>query len=127
MDQQPRFLTGGGKRLSFVGPKFAVVPDQAGISLVTGWGFYRVDEAEDNSDLNGNGTLDDVLLVRSNLSSGQSVLMGALNSLPRAAVESEPDGVGPAAAYLFDETIIGSNLSGDTDALDLVVRYFSFE
>ncbi len=130
LDSVPTFAdlpAGASRRLSFPGFARAVVPDEAGISLANGWGFYRVDEEDDGRDLNGNGDSDDILLVRSDLTSGGSFLMGALNSLPRAAVESEPDGVGPSGAYVFDETIIGSNLSGDSDALDLVVRYFTFQ
>jgi len=129
LDSVPTFadLTGTPPRLGFPGFERAVVPDNAGISLANGWGFYRVDEAADGRDLNGNGNQDDILLVRSNLTSGLSYLMGALNSLPRPAVESEPDGTGLSGAYLFDERIIGSNLNGDSDAQDLVVRYFTFQ
>lgn len=129
LDSVPTFadLSGTPPRLGFPGFERAVVPDNAGISLANGWGFYRVDEAADGRDLNGNGNEDDILLVRSNLTSGLSYLMGALNSLPRSAVESEPDGIGLSGAYIFDERIIGSNLSGDSDAQDLVVRYFTFQ
>jgi hypothetical protein len=130
-DSIPTFValrTDDDPRIVFEGWTFAVVPDRPGISLVTGWGFYRVDEAEHGKDLNGNGTMDDVLLVRSSFSGNHpSVLMGALNTLDRSAIDAEADGLSYGGAFLFDETISGTNLSGDSDSQDLVIRHFTFE
>lgn len=127
LDSMPTWadLTGSPQRLAFPGLGNACVATNAGITLANGYGFYRFDEAANSlGDANGNGTTDDVLLLRVNLSSGSFTNMGALNTLERAAIETEADGVGTGAAYLFDESILGFDLNGDDDSSDLVPRYF---
>jgi len=126
-DAVPTFadIVGGSPgRLAFPGLSTAVDKDNAGISLSNGWGFFRVSELEEGADVDGNGQSDDILLVRLNLTTGDVASMGALNTLSRPGVETEPDGISPGAAYITDEMIIGSNVSGDNDADDLVVRFF---
>ncbi len=127
LDSMPTWadLTGSPQRLAFPGLGNACVATNAGITLANGYGFYRFDEAANSlGDANGNGTTDDVLLLRVNLSSGSFTNMGALNTLERSAIETEADGVGTGAAYLFDESILGFDLNGDDDPSDLVPRYF---
>ena len=118
-------LTGSPQRLAFPGLGNACVADNAGITIANGFGFYRFDEAANSlGDANGNGTTDDILLLRVNLTSGLFTNMGVLNTLARASIETEADGIGTAAAYLFDEAVLGIDMNGDSDATDLVPRYF---
>ena len=127
LDSVPTFadlIPGSPRRLSFPGAGLALVQDNAGISLANGWGFFRVSETAHGFDVNANGQPDDVLLFRLGLGNGVLANMGALNTLDRPSIETEADGIGQGAAFLFDETIIGSNISGDNDALDLVPRFF---
>jgi hypothetical protein len=127
LDSMPTWadLVGSPSRLSFPGLGNACVADNAGITLANGYGFYRFDEAANSlGDANGNGTTDDILLLRVGLTSGSFSNMGALNTLARPGVETEADGIGTGAAYLLDETILGFDLNGDADATDLVPRYF---
>lgn len=126
-DSVPTFadlINGSPRRLGFPGFATALEPNNAGISLSNGWGFFRVSEVEESRDINNNGQGDDILLVRLNLTTGAIVNMGALNTLSRSSIATEPDGISPGGAFLFDETIIGLNISGDNDAGDLVVRFF---
>ena len=127
LDSMPTWadFTGSPTRLSFLGLFQACVANNAGITLSNGWGFYRFDEmANGFGDANGNGQTDDILLLRVNLSSGLFTNMGFLNTLARPSIEAEDDGVSAGAAFLFDETIGGTDLNGDGDAFDLVPRYF---
>ena len=127
LDSMPTWadFVGSPTRLSFQGLFQACVANNAGITLSNGWGFYRFDEmANGFGDANGNGTTDDILLLRVNLSSGVFTNMGFLNTLPRPSIEAEDDGVSAGASYLFDETIFNTDLNGDGDTLDLVPRYF---
>jgi hypothetical protein len=112
------------RRLSFPGAGVGLEENNAGIALANGWGFFRVSELEEGRDINQNGQPDDILLMRLGLGNGSLVNMGALNSEARPSIETEADGIGLGAAFLLDETIIGSNVSGDMDANDLVPRFF---
>jgi hypothetical protein len=127
LDSVPTYadlIPGSPGRLSFPGASLALEPANAGISLANGWGYFRVSELQHGSDINVNGQADDILLFRVNLGNGSLVNMGALNTLARPSIETEPDGLSGAGAFLFDETIIGVNVSADTDANDLVPRFF---
>lgn len=127
LDSMPTWadFVGSPTRLSFLGLFQACVANNAGITLSNGWGFYRFDElANGLGDANGNGTTDDILLLRVSLTNGVFTNMGFLNTLTRPAIEAEDDGVSAGASFLFDETIFGTDLNGDGDALDLVPRYF---
>ena len=76
--------------------------------------------------MNGNGTDDDLLLIRTDLITGQTGNMGVLNDLSRPAIATESDGVSGGGAFLFDERILGSDQNGDLDTIDFAVRYFTF-
>lgn len=110
--------------LRFPGFVAATLPDRVGIRYVSGWAFYRVDEAAGADDWNGNGVTDDVLLFGTRLAGGFTTRLGAVNRLERPAVEGEPDGGGANAAFLVQESLAG-DLNGDGDAFDFLVRYFS--
>jgi hypothetical protein len=128
LDSVPTFAridTAGAARLVFPGIGFAVQKTNAGIQVVNGWAFYRISEAEDSRDWIANGNLTGFVLLATNLTTGQTVYLGPLNTLPRRAVEAQPGGGGAAAAFLVSEAFAG-DLNGDGDALDLVVRYIRF-
>lgn len=128
LDSVPTFAridTSAGTRLVFPGVAFAVQAANAGIDVIRGWGFYRVSEAEDDRDWNADGDKLDHVLVATNLTTGQTVYLGPLNTLARRAAEGQADGAGGAAAFLVSEAIAG-DLNGDADTLDFVVRYIRF-
>lgn len=128
LDSVPTFAridTSAATRLVFPGVGFAVQPTNAGIDVIRGWGFYRVSEAEDDRDWNADGDKTDHVLVATNLTTGQGVFLGPLNTLTRRAAEGQADGNGGAAAFLVSEAIAG-DLNADGDTSDFVVRYIRF-
>ncbi len=119
----PRLVT--GNRLTFPGIGTAAAPTRAGIIAEQNVGFFRVSEAaEGNMDLNGNGQTDDTVLQRYSLSAQFArTYMGTSNTLDTAAVEFGP-GTAEFGAFLIEEAEQGSDLNGDGDIMDYVVRYF---
>jgi hypothetical protein len=89
--------------------------------------FYRVDEAADSRDWNGDGDETDFILFRTSLTSGTSQAMGVLNgTLDRLAVDLDEIGNPTGAAFLADENIDGVDYNGDTTTTGYVVRYFVY-
>jgi hypothetical protein len=123
LDSAPSFaLFEPADDLDFPGPPIAIDSGNAGIEIAAGVGFYRVDEAEDNRDWNGDGVKDDFVLFRTTVLTLQnSEVLGVLNALPRPALESSGS-VG--AAYLADEGMANVDYNGDTDTADFVLRWF---
>ena len=126
MDSMPTWADTGGspRRMSFLGRFLATDKDNAGITLANGYGFFRLSEAEDGADSNGNGNMTDTLLVRVAFSTGEANQMGTLNILERVAIDTDRDGSGNGGAFLFQENLINVNLNGDGDTSDFVVRFF---
>ena len=101
-------FTGSPRRLGFPGYAAAVQKTNAGIAFQNGWAFYRISEAEDDRDWNGDGVKDDFVMLRSRLADGLSQYIVELNSFPSPAVR--PDLItgasgnqgGPAARRLLE-------------------------
>jgi len=108
-------------------PGFAVGgdPDEMGIMILGSWAYYRVSEAENGGDLNGNGSGSDYLLWASNLSTGQTVNVSFLNGLAMASVLSAPFDAS-CAAFLVDEGGVVGDVNNDGDTSGFAVSYLRF-
>jgi len=124
-DTVPTFVEFDGGELDFVGPPVAVVAGNPGIEVAAGIGFYRVDEADDGTDWNGDGDTNDAVLCRTDpLEFTQNTFVATLNALPGPAVfRPDPAFVQVAVAFLADESMDGVDHNLDGDTTDLVLRY----
>ncbi|MBI5363604.1 MAG: hypothetical protein HZA53_10535 [Planctomycetes bacterium] len=116
--------------LSFPGVAIACDTDNAGIVIAKGVAFYRVPEAQDSRDWNGDSVENDVVLFRTSLTQGTSFTTAVLNDLTiggnaTPSVYVDTVGTPSAAAIVVDETIIGSDVNGD-GTQHFVVEYFRF-
>lgn len=108
--------------LDFPGPTVATMPGNAGVVIEGGFGFFRVDEADDARDWNGDSDMTDSLLFRTDPDTMQNTnVLAVLNDLPRPAVES---GGTIGVAYVANEAMSGVDHNGDGDMADLVLRWF---
>jgi len=116
-------------RLGFPGVGVAVQANNAGISTLGGYAFYRVSEAAHGAtDRNGDGDANDMVLQRVRLDgAGGPTFMGSLNTFNGPSIGAGIEG-SAFGAYLYQESLLGTgnDLNGDGDALDIVVRYFRF-
>jgi hypothetical protein len=86
-----------------------------------GLAFFRVDEAADGVDWDGDGVLDDSVLVRHPLLSCDPVVMSVVDGGPDAPIVTD----GGRGAFLFtDESSVGSDLNADGVVGGLAVRFF---
>jgi len=120
-----RFDPGNSTDLDFPGIAVAVSANNAGMGVVNGSFFFRVDEAADNRNWNGDTDKNDQVLFRSNAGSFTgTIFVSTLNSLNRPAVEfgtTTQSDVG--AAFLADESQQNKDFNGDGDTNDFVVRW----
>jgi hypothetical protein len=118
----------GPADLNFPGFGIGLVEDNAGIELIGVLAFFRVSEAAGGDDFNGDGDGMDTVLFRINSNGGFPVAMATSNILTRPSVFFDHDIVAHAgAALITDEAQIGlagTDLNGDGDATDHVVRFF---
>jgi len=129
-DSLPTFADfSGSSTLTYPGVAVAVRAANAGMVIGKDIAFYRVDEAADSRDWNGDGDETDLILFRTSLTQGTSAVMGVLNDVTRLAVDLDETGTPQGAAFLADESLAGptgTDYNGDGDKLDYVVRYFIF-
>ncbi len=116
--------------MTFPGVAIATDKDNAGLVISKGIGFYRVSEAEDSRDWNSDGDELDEVLFRTSLSQGTSFATAVLNNITSGgnstpAVYVDTVGTPQAAALVVDETIVGSDVSGD-GSQHFVLEYFRF-
>lgn len=130
-DSVPTFADfSGATTLSFPGVAIASDTDNAGIVIAKGVAFYRVFEAQDSRDWNGDNVENDVVLFRTSLSQGTSFSTAVLNDLTiggnaTPSVYVDTVGTPSAAAIVVDETIVGTDVNGD-GTQHFVVEYFRF-
>lgn len=125
-DSVPTFPDLSGSTLTYPGVAIALSAANAGMLLGKNVGFYRVSEAADSRDWNGDGDETDFVLFRTSLSDSSSGSLGVLNDLTRLAVEFDENGTPSGAAFLADESLQPADYDGDGDTNDYVVRYFRF-
>ncbi len=127
-DSVPTFLVfNAAPRLVFPFVRFAAEADDAGMVLAAGLGFYRISESADSKDWNGDGDLSDHVLFRTALDTGTTSYMGVASNVSRPVVDLDPATGAPAGAGLVSsESSAGSDINGDGDSSDFVVRWFKF-
>lgn len=130
-DSVPTFADfSNANTLSFPGVAVAVDADNAGIVVSKNYAFYRVSEADDARDWNGDGDETDIVLFRTSLQQGTSTPTAILNNLvlggqATPAVIVDTVGTPLGAALVVDETLVGSDVNQD-GTQHFVVEYFRF-
>ena len=115
---------GGFTTLVYPGVARAVEPTNVGLVVTGSLTFFRVSEADDNVDWNGDGNLDDHILFRSGIVPSFVSFIGDVTNDTRPVIEIGSPTFG--GALMGDEPASGSDLNGDTDGVDDVLRYFRF-
>lgn len=127
VDSVPTFAyyDAGTGFMEFPGYAIAADKDEMGIVVFGDWGYYRVSEAENGGDLDGDGDGAGYLLVASHLSTGQTVNVSPLNFLSGDALEGDPVNAS-CAAFLVSEGGAVGDLNGDTSTSGFAVRYIRY-
>lgn len=128
LDSVPTFGQFSAGTLTFPGVAIAVQGNNAGIAVSKNTLFYRVSEAEDSRDWNGDGDETDFVIFRTSVTQGTSFSMGTANSLSRTAIEFDQEATPSGAAFITDETKLGAagtDINGD-GAKRLIVQYFTY-
>jgi hypothetical protein len=128
VDSVPTFAyyDSGTGFMEFPGYAIGGDSDNMGIVILGSWAYYRVSEAENGGDLNGNGSGTDMLLWASHLSTGQTLNISALNSVnDTPAVLSDPSNAS-CAAFLVKEGGAVGDVNGDGDTSGYAVKYLRF-
>ena len=123
LDSVPTFGLFGGSptELNFPGPRIAVDDDNAGIVIVEGRAFYRVDEAADNTDWNKDNDKNDMVLFRTTVSTvSNSFFLGTLNTQLAPAIAG---GSEIGVAFVSDESADLRDLNKDGDTNDFVLQW----
>ena len=123
LDSVPTFGFFGGAplELEFPGPRVAVDDDNAGVGIVNGRAFYRVDEAADSTDWNGDKDMLDFVLFRTDVATvGNSFYIGTLNTLLGPALGG---GSEIGVAFVSDESMDLRDLNNDGDTDDFVLQW----
>ena len=117
----------GASTLKFPGFGVALAADNAGLAKAGGVLFYRVSEAGDGQDINGDGDQLDFILQRIGVTTNDlPTFMGILNELGRTSAHFQSSGTARFGAFIADETMVGAtgtDINGD-GAKNLIVRYF---
>ena len=128
LDVVPTFswFSPSGTELDFPGPPIAVAQANAGITIAGSLGFYRVDEAADSRDWNGDGDTNDMVLFRTVVQTLLgSFFISTLNTIPGPAVfRPDPNFSEVTISFIADEVMDGVDYNGDGDTADLVMRWF---
>lgn len=123
IDALPVWLDFAGDVLDFDGIGFAVDSAEAGIVIAVGNAFFRVDEVADGIDHNGDGLVEDLVVMRNPTTACVPTFMGNSSALGGPVIVT--DGVN-GGAFVSDERMDGMDRNGDGDADDFVVLYFRF-
>ncbi|HED66521.1 MAG TPA: hypothetical protein ENJ09_13325 [Planctomycetes bacterium] len=122
-DALPIWLDFEKRVLDFDGFGMALDSVNPEVDLGGAQAFFRVSEAEDSYDHNGDGDLADIVLFTNPFGTCRPRFLTTASNLPGPAIHT--DGL-RAAAVFVDESLDGEDYNGDGDALDLVVRSFEF-
>ena len=118
-----------GSNLVFPGVAVACEQTNAGIVASNNFGFFRVDEAADNRDWNGDGDKTDIVLMRVSFTQSTTAVMGTLvPGLMRPAIETNFEGGQNGGAFIFNEATLGpggTDVNGDGTKHPFVA-YFHF-
>ena len=128
-DSIPTFPIEGGnpRELNFPGVSVAIERNNAGMTTRGNFGYYRISESDQRFDYNLDGDETDNILQRVDLTGGsQAISMGVLHNLARDAVMVGRGNNPKAIVWMAPEVqegAAGTDLNGDGDALDQVLRY----
>jgi hypothetical protein len=128
----PSILSGNSLNIPGVAIAVQSMPaGNAGIVVSKGDVFYRVSEAEDSRDWNGDGLETGYVLYATSLGQQVSAGLGTLNSIiNRQAIEYDIDGASPSVGvFLADEQLqgpTGTDFNFDGDKSDLVITWFNY-
>jgi hypothetical protein len=129
LDSVPTFAAFNGSNLVFPGVAVACEQTNAGIVASNNFGFFRVDEAADNRDWNGDGDKTDIVLMRVSFTQSTTAVMGTLvPGLMRPAIETNFEGGQNGGAFIFNEATLGpggTDVNGDGTKHPFVA-YFHF-
>lgn len=106
--------------LDFFWPGLATIPDNAGLSFFNDVLFFRVDEATDEFDWDGDGNMNDVLLGRSAFTFQNFAVISDDNDIPDV---SSADGGGNIGVGWIAEEKGENDFNKDGDQNDFVVRW----
>lgn len=128
-DAIPTFAQFVSGRMAFPGVGLALDRDSAGITTANNWSFYRVNEVEDGRDINDDGDETDLIVERTNLTSGATFGLSVATNVQRDVVDFARFGGRSCGAMLASEASQGSggtDFNGDGDRTDVVLRWFRF-
>lgn len=109
--------------MTFPGIGYAVVADNPGFAIINSVIYFRVSEAQDGRDYNGDEDTDDICLFRTPLGTGCPIdFVSVTDSNPGPVAAGDIRGVG----FLAAESAEGVDYNEDGDILDTVVRYIVF-
>jgi len=116
---------GGFTELLFPGVTRAVEATNVGLVVQSNLVAFRVSEAADGIDWNGDGDMTDHILFRSGVTPSFVSFVGEITNdvRPTLAVDRAMTFGG---AFVGDEGAATADLNGDTDTVDDVLRYFRF-
>lgn len=119
----------GPTELDFPGPAVAVDEDNVGTVFADNLAFFRVDEAADNRNWNGDKDKLDHVLFRSNASNGSSAFfVSTLNDFAGPAAYVPEPGSNPVGiAFVAEEAMANRDFNKDGDKADNVLRWFRID
>ncbi|MBI5431736.1 MAG: hypothetical protein HZA52_02780 [Planctomycetes bacterium] len=107
--------------LDFYWPKVATSAINAGVAVHNNVLFFRISEAADKTDWNGDGDKLDTILARTALNGSNFLSLGTANDITdRAAVEG---GGSVGAAWIANEAEADKDYNKDGDKTDQVLRW----
>lgn len=107
--------------LDFFWPKVATSAANAGITVHNGVLFFRVSEAADKTDWNGDGDKLDTIVARTALNGSNFLSLGTANDITDRLIVEGGGSVG--AAWIADEAAGEKDFNKDGDQTDLVLRW----
>jgi hypothetical protein len=116
---------GGFTELLFPGVARAVEPTNVGLVVQSGLVTFRVSEADDGIDWNGDGDMLDHHVFRSGIVPSFVSFVGEVTNDVRPTLEVDRV-MTFGGAFIGDEPAAMTDLNGDTDTVDDVLRYFRF-
>ncbi len=107
--------------------RVALDPMRGGLVFTDDIFFYRADEAEDSRDWNGDGDMNDIVILRVGVQSGFTAYVAGVASLDRSVL-AVGDDAQPVlgGAIIANEAAEGIDHNGDGDTNDFTLRYFRF-
>ncbi|MCE9595942.1 MAG: hypothetical protein K8S98_17270 [Planctomycetes bacterium] len=114
-------LFGSSTDLDFFWPRVATSAANAGITIHHSVLFFRISEAADKTDWNGDGDKLDTIVARTALNGSNFLSLGTANDIADRPIVEGNGNIG--AAWIADEAAADKDYNKDGDKTDLVVRW----